>query len=61
MMIVMMIMMMTMKILDDNIGFHSIMISIASYVLFFLKYDDDGDDGYDDVDNGDSGGGGGNG
>ena len=26
------------------VGFHSIMIAIASYVLFFLKYDDDDDD-----------------
>ena len=34
------------------VGFHTIMIAIASYVLFFLKYDDDGGD----VDGGDGGG-----
>ena len=34
------------------IGFHSIMIAIATYVLLFLRYDgDDGDDDDDDNDN----------
>ena len=32
------------------IGFHSIMIAIATYVLLFLRYDGD-DDGGDDDDN----------
>ena len=34
------------------IGFHSIMIAIATYVLLFLRYDGD-DDGDDDDDDGD--------
>ena len=40
------------------IGFHSIMIAIATYVLLFLRYD--GDDDGDDDDGGDDGNVGGN-